>query len=116
MSHKKSFSSNYSFNAVEDVNEIDALTAGVLPLLVPGLTLGQDMKIKDGDYSPPGTLSKSKGLKAMKKLKEFGGDISSPEIHSTPARRRPRNRKDSHKKNHFSLPRYVRCYDFLFPV
>ncbi|RXW25474.1 hypothetical protein EST38_g448 [Candolleomyces aberdarensis] len=104
MSHKKSFSSNYSFNAIEDVNEIDALTAGVLPLLVPGLTVGQDMKIKDGDYSPPGTFSKSKGLKAMKKLKEFGEDISSPEIHSTPARRRPRNRKDSHKKNHFSLP------------
>lgn len=109
LAHKKSFSSGFSFGAVDDINEIDALTAGVLPVLVPGLTVGDDMKIKEGDYSPPGTFSKSKGMKAVKKLAEFGADFSSPEVHSTPARyrvREPRSRKESgHKRNHFSLPR-----------
>lgn len=109
LAHKKSFSSghNFAFEAVDDINEIDAMTAGVLPLLVPGLTVGENMRIKDGDYSPPGTFSKSKGKKTAKKLAEFGEDFSSPEVHSTPARKRqPRARKESgHKKNHFSLPR-----------
>ncbi|KAG2013164.1 hypothetical protein CC2G_010100 [Coprinopsis cinerea AmutBmut pab1-1] len=104
LSHKKSFSSSYSFKGVsDDLNEIDALTAGVLPLLVPGLKVGSEMKIKD-DVSPPGTWSKHKGRKMMKELKEFGHDFSSPEVHSTPARRKPRTRKETHKKNHFSLP------------
>lgn len=110
LAHKKSFSSGFSFGAVDDMNEIDALTAGVLPLLVPGLNIGS-MKIKEGDWTPPGTFSKSKGKTLAKKLSEFGEDFSSPEIHSTPARRRarePRGRKESgHKRNHFSLPRYV---------
>ena len=107
LAHKKSFSSGFSFGTVDDINEIDALTAGVLPVLVPGLTVGDNMKIKEGDYSPPGTFSKSKGMKAAKKLAEFGAEFSSPEVHSTPARRRaPRGRKESgHKRNHFSLPR-----------
>ena len=109
LGHKKSFSSGVSLHEVDDINEIDAMTAGVLPLLIPGLKVGDNMKIKDGEYSPPGTLSKTKGLKISKKLAEFGEDISSPEVHSTPARsRQPRGRKVSgHKKNHFSLPRYV---------
>ncbi|TFK43801.1 hypothetical protein BDQ12DRAFT_643459 [Crucibulum laeve] len=106
LAHKKSFSSGFSFGPVDDMNEIDALTAGVLPLLVPGLKVGEEMKIKEGDWTPPGTFSKSKGKKLAKKLNEFGEDFSSPEIHSTPARRRePRGRKQSgHKRNHFSLP------------
>ena len=107
LKHKKSFSSGFSFGAVDDVNEIDALTAGVLPLLVPGLKVGNNMKIK---AELPGTLSKTKGRKDAKKLSEFGTEFSSPEFHSTPAHRRlrdPRGRKQSgHKKNHFSLPRY----------
>lgn len=110
LAHKKSFSSgqDFSFKTVDDINEIDAMTAGVLPLLIPGLTVGDNMKIKTGDYTPPGTYSKSKGKKVAKKLSEFGEDFSSPEVHSTPARtRQPRGRKVSgHKKNHFSLPRY----------
>ena len=109
LAHKKSFSSGFSFGTVDDINEIDALTAGVLPVLVPGLTVGDDMKIKEGVYSPPGTFSKSKGMKTLKKLAEFGAEFSSPEVHSTPAgyrAREPRSRKESgHKKNHFSLPR-----------
>ncbi|KAF8969332.1 hypothetical protein BDZ97DRAFT_1653772 [Flammula alnicola] len=108
LAHKKSFSSGFSLGHVDvdDLNEIDALTAGVLPLLVPGLKVGEEMKIKKGDCTPPGSFSKSKGKKVAKKLTEFGEDFSSPEVHSTPARRRnPRGRKESgHKKNHFSLP------------
>ncbi|KAF9535135.1 hypothetical protein CPB83DRAFT_831204 [Crepidotus variabilis] len=107
LNHKKSFSSGYSIKENhDDINEIDAMTAGVLPLLVPGLKVGDGMKIKDGEYSPPGTWSKHKGMKMAKKMSEFGEDFSSPEVHSTPARtKQPRNRKVSgHKKNHFSLP------------
>ena len=91
LAHKKSFSSGVSLNQIDDINEIDAMTAGVLPLLVPGLKVGEDMKIKSGNYSPPGK------------------DFSSPEVHSTPAKvRQPRPRKRSgHKKNRFSLPRFV---------
>ncbi|KAJ7591515.1 hypothetical protein C8J56DRAFT_1014117 [Mycena floridula] len=94
--HKKSYSSGFSFGPVDDMNEIDALTAGVLPLLVPGLKLGENMRIK-GRLTP----------KEKKPLHEFGGDFSSPEIHSTPAARprQPRGRKESrHKRNHWSLP------------
>lgn len=109
LAHKKSFSSGFSFGRVDDMNEIDALTAGVLPLLVPGLNVN-GMKIKEGDWTPPGTLSKSKGRKLAKRLNEFGADFSSPEVHSTPARRRPRDPKlskgSTHKRNHLSLPRY----------
>jgi hypothetical protein len=110
LAHKKSFSSGFSFGPVDDMNEIDALTAGVLPLLVPGLNV-DGMKIKEGDWTLPGTFSKSKGRRLAKQLNEFGQDFSSPEVHSTPARRRPlqpREKKTSaHKRNHFSLPRYV---------
>ncbi|KAJ8086976.1 hypothetical protein PM082_005801 [Marasmius tenuissimus] len=136
--HKRSFSSEaatgYSFGAVDDMNEIDALTAGVLPLLVPGLKVGQGMKIKD---SPPATWSRrgrgagrkspqpshsrsrsrsaagkvdGKTARLLKALDEFGEEFSSPEIHSTPARTKAkaaeqRKRKTSaHKRNHMSLP------------
>ncbi|KAJ3785201.1 hypothetical protein GGU10DRAFT_8349 [Lentinula aff. detonsa] len=136
--HKKSYSSisagKFSFGPVDDMNEIDALTAGVLPLLVPGLKVGDDMKIRD---SPPATWRKraraeleisrdrsrsrstsrtrgeGKAARILKALNEFGEDFSSPQMHSTPARTRagaskakePRGRKTSaHKRNHFSLP------------
>lgn len=112
--HKKSYSSGFSFGAVDDMNEIDALTAGVLPLLVPGLTVGSEMKIKTGHWTPPGTFSKRKDRKLARMLQEFGGEFSSPKFHSTPAAsatarpRVPRARKTSaHKKNHWSLPRLV---------
>ena len=132
--HKRSFSSSsagkFSFNAVDDMNEIDALTAGVLPILVPGLKVGGNMKIRD---SPPATWrrrgraegqtstrsssrsrsqsrTEGKAAKLLNALNEFGGEFSSPEFHSTPARNKPRTRKTSaHKRNHMSLPRYVFC-------
>jgi hypothetical protein len=122
LGHKKSFSSGFSFGAVDDMDEIDALTAGVLPLLVPGLKVGNDMRVREGgkwNVSPPVTLSKkTKGRHAKSSSEEFGAltEFSSPEVHSTPARRKvvPRARKTSvHKKNHFSLPRYVSVSFFL---
>jgi hypothetical protein len=123
LGHKKSFSSGFSFSAIEDINEIDALSAGVLPMLVPGLKLGNDMKVtQNWDFSPPGTFIK--GSKASKKVKtsaasEFGGlasdEFESPEFkHSTPAGKgAPRPKKTSHKKHHFSLPRCVTILTIL---
>ncbi|KAJ6515445.1 hypothetical protein C8R45DRAFT_209332 [Mycena sanguinolenta] len=108
LKHRKSFSSGFSFGAVDDMNEIDALTAGVLPLLVPGLKVGENMKIKEGDWTPPNSYSRARGKRAARQLLEFGEDFSSPQIHSTPARTRgaqPRPKKTSmHKRHHFSLP------------
>ena len=119
LGHKKSFSSGFSFGPVDDMNEIDAMTAGVLPLLVPGLKVGPDMRIKPGglDASPVTYTRNNKAAKeALTAIgNEFGGlegeDFPSPEVHSTPARTKEqasRVRKISgHKKNHFSLPRFV---------
>ncbi|KAG6331516.1 hypothetical protein ID866_7573 [Astraeus odoratus] len=112
--HRKSHSSGFSFGAVvnDDVNEIDALTAGVLPILVPGLKVGGDMKIKDFEFSPP--LSSTVTKKPRRALKESNGrdfgvlardEFSSPQLHSTPAQGRHRIRKISaHRRHHFSLP------------
>ncbi|KAG1768084.1 hypothetical protein EV702DRAFT_1144968 [Suillus placidus] len=116
--HRKSYSSGYSFGAVvnDDVNEIDVLTAGVLPLLVPGLRVGSDMKIKDFEFEfePPisSTVTKKKRLPASRTQKdndEFGmlakGDWESAALHSTPANDKVKLKKVSaHKKHHLSLP------------
>ncbi|KAF9226909.1 hypothetical protein BS17DRAFT_776320 [Gyrodon lividus] len=115
--HRKSYSSGFSFGAVvnDDINEIDALTAGVLPLLVPGLKVGEGMKIRDWDFSPPlsSTVTKKKPSRVAKASagSDFGvlarDEFPSPQLHSTPAQGRQthRGRKVSaHKRNHFSLP------------
>jgi len=113
--HKKSYSSGFSFGAVvnDDVNEIDALTAGVLPLLVPGLKVGGEMKIKDFEFSPPLSSTVTKKPRCAPK-ESHGSDFgilardgfSSPHLHSTPAQDCRRARKISaHRRNHFSLPR-----------
>ncbi|KAF9498836.1 hypothetical protein BDN71DRAFT_1411815 [Pleurotus eryngii] len=122
LKHKKSFSSGekfssspegFYFGAVDDINQIDALTAGVLPVLVPGLKVGSGMKIKKGDYSPPTTWSRAargpsgpgalKARKANVKPEEFGALPG--QAHSTPARRKPKVADASaRKKHHFSLP------------
>lgn len=116
--HRKSYSSGYSFGAAvnDDVNEIDVLTAGVLPLLVPGLRVGSDMKIKDFEFEfdPPisSTVTKKKRLPASRTQKdndEFGvlakGDWESTALHSTPSNGKVRPKKVSaHKRHHFSLP------------
>ncbi|KAG1877487.1 hypothetical protein F4604DRAFT_1757834 [Suillus subluteus] len=103
--HRKSYSSGYSFGAVvnDDVNEIDVLTAGVLPLLVPGLRVGSDVKIKDFEFEfdPP--------ISSTKDNDDFGvlakGDWESTALHSTPSNGKVRPKKASaHKRHHFSLP------------
>lgn len=123
--------SEFSFGPVcnDDLKEIDALSAGLLPLLVPGLKIGSDMKVKDMDWSSsPGTWSKSAAAKNIARMskdkqsskedEEFGfasgADISSPQFHSTPTNRKgagpggARARKSSgHKRMNFSLPRFV---------
>lgn len=110
--HRKSCSSGFSLGVADGINEIDALSAGVLPMLVPGLKVGKDMHVrKDWDFSPPATFSKG-----SRDAKEFGllmdDEFESPELHSTPAKRgamRP-VKTSVHKRNHFSLPRFVfRC-------
>ncbi|KAH0587909.1 hypothetical protein H2248_006661 [Termitomyces sp. 'cryptogamus'] len=107
LTHKKCLSSGYTFGPVDDVNEIDALTAGVLPLLAPGINV-HGIKIKEGDCIPPGTSRESRSRKPAKKLADFGGEFSSPEVHSTPFRhcaleRTPR-KTFTHKRNRYSLP------------
>ena len=118
---------NYSFRPVDDENvtEIDALSAGVLPILVPGLTVGADVRVREWTWGSPASIASrksskytklGKGAKGVKEVpSELGGlssEFSSPEMHSTPPARRAktmqRDRKISaHKRNHFSLPRYV---------
>ncbi|TDL29653.1 hypothetical protein BD410DRAFT_892912 [Rickenella mellea] len=91
-SHQRSNSSGFSFGAVNDIDAIDKLSAGILPLLVPGLTVGSDVKVSDTRVGKP----KVDGFSST-------SSFSSPENHSTPAR--PRTKKSSsQKRNHFSLP------------
>ena len=108
LGHKKSFSSGFSFGAVDDVNEIDALTAGVLPLLVPGLKVGADVRIKEDARAPAsGKRSKQSANSEMGSLR-----IPSPQIPSAPLRRKMRTLREERisgrrKKSHFSLPGFV---------
>ncbi|KZT71488.1 hypothetical protein DAEQUDRAFT_687383 [Daedalea quercina L-15889] len=127
LSHRKTQSQsssviNYSFRPVDDENgtEIDALSAGVLPILVPGLTVGSDVRVREWTWDSPASIASrtsSKYTKLSKKghkdvpseLGGFSPEFSSPEMHSTPPARRAktmqRDRKISaHKRNHFSLP------------
>ena len=96
LGHRKAMSSStFSLSALdENIDQIGALTAGLLPMLVPGLKGG---KVRDDD----------------KKLScEFGGfgggDFSPPDMQSTPALKKdvPSRKISGHKKNHYSLPRY----------
>ena len=106
MAHKRSYSSGLS------MTEIDALSAGMLPRLVPGLKIGQGVKISN-DWR----LSSSSHIRSMaaKTYDDFLaglpnelGEFSSPEFHSTPATNDKKvgqkARKASHKRHHFSLP------------
>lgn len=117
--HRKSYSSDFSFGATinDDIKEIDALTAGVLPLLVPGLKLGEEMKIRGWEEFSPllsSTVTKKRPTHVASAESEFGGlrrgDFASPQFHSTPApgRQNHRGMISGHKRNHFSLPRCLR--------
>ncbi|KAG1735718.1 uncharacterized protein EDB91DRAFT_551386 [Suillus paluster] len=106
--HRKSYSSGFSFGAAvnDDVNEIDALTAGVLPLLVPGLKVGSDMKIKDFEFDPPisSTVTKKKRLPASHTQKDNGdfGVLAGDREHNN-GKAKPK-RTSTQKRHHFSLP------------
>lgn len=109
LKHKKSFSSGYSLHVVEkEQNQIDELTAAVLPGLVPGLKIGANMRVTKGSYTPPST-------RPVDILKEFGingdGEFSSPEAQSTPytvghgnARRKQKKMSEAQRRKHMSLP------------
>ena len=63
--HRRSRSFKCSFGAADnsDIGEIDPLTAGVLPLLVPGLKLGEGARTRDWEgFNPPcsSTITKKK--------------------------------------------------------
>ena len=124
LSHRKSHSQSsssvgFSFGPIagDDMAEIDALSAKVLPLLVPGLKVGSDVRVRqDWDFTPSPRAAKAGTMRSSKTVPlELGGsgystDFSSPIGHSTPAEQKPapRERKASgHRRNHFSLPRYV---------
>ncbi|KAH9943214.1 uncharacterized protein BXZ73DRAFT_97267 [Epithele typhae] len=125
MAHRKthsqsSSSAGFSFGPVagDDMAEIDALSAKVLPLLVPGLKVGNDIRVRDDwefslsfrnqhHASNTGTVKSSKTVPA--ELGGYSTDFSSPVGHSTPAEQpkaaTTRDRKVSgHRRNHFSLP------------
>ncbi|OJA14353.1 hypothetical protein AZE42_09674, partial [Rhizopogon vesiculosus] len=111
--HRKSYSSGFSFGAAvnDDINEIDVLTAGVLPLLVPGLKVGNDMRIKDFEFDPPivSTVTKKRRSSRMERgNSDFGmlakGDWEAPAVPSTPDNGKAKSRKMSvHKRHHLSL-------------
>jgi len=111
MAHKRSYSSGLS------MTEIDALSAGILPNLVPGLRIGQDVRISDDwRFSSASRVGGSMTGKTFddflaglpKELGGLPGEFSSPEFHSTPAtngkKAGQKTRKAGHKRHHFSLP------------
>ena len=116
LAHRKSYSSSaeeFSFGPIENDNtrEIDALSAGLLPLLIPGIKVGKDMKITEGWNMSPTVVSMDAKQRKSHVPSEMGGvssDFLSPQVHSTPHRHRSqaeRTRKTStHKRNHLSLP------------
>ena len=120
--------SGYDFGYVArgDSNEIDALSAKVLPLLVPGLTVGADTRVTPGDAipSPPSLLTPTRRSSQTSERSskdrhaqagatpEFGGhaidEIGEPCFHSTPHygnARTPKKSAAERKKHHFSTPR-----------
>ncbi|TBU47242.1 hypothetical protein BD309DRAFT_1016512 [Dichomitus squalens] len=125
LSHRKSHShssssAGFSFGPIagDDIAEIDALSAKVLPLLVPGLSIGSDIRVREewGSWmstsprdvrAPTGTMKSSKTVPV--ELGGYSTDFSSPNGHSTPAEQKAktmatRQRKVSHGRHHFSLP------------
>lgn len=118
LTHRKSASSSvYSFGAIDTTAEIDALSAGLLPLLVPGIKVGKDVKVRTSwRSSTQSSVARSSTVGGKPTSKgqhpsEMGGlslAFSSPEMHSTPLARVTRPRKTSgHNRQHLSLPRSV---------
>lgn len=102
ITHKKSFSSGFNFNRPDDVTEVEAMTAGIFPLFVRRLNVGDDAKATD-EYSICSSYSRSHESKASKKVNGLWLDSFSPHIASTPAR----GKKSGQHQKHYSLPRYL---------
>ena len=111
MAHKRSYSSGIS------MTEIDALSASMLSNLVPGLKIGEDVKISnDWRLSSASHVRGSMAGETYDDFlaglsEEFGGlpgEFPSPEFHSTPATNgkkvSQRTKKAGHKRQHSSLP------------
>ena len=102
--HKRAYSSSYGLKS-GGVKEIDTLSAGVLPLLVPGLKIGEDVRIRGDGCSPPSAWDKHKG-KVARMVEESNDGFSSPEAHLPPPRdAQARPKMLSHRRKHSSLPR-----------
>ncbi|KAG2131632.1 hypothetical protein DEU56DRAFT_953592 [Suillus clintonianus] len=109
--HRKSYSSGFSFGALVnvDINEIDVLTAGVLPLLVPGWKVKSDMKIKDFEFEfdpqISSTVTKKNCLPTSRIQKDNGDFVERTAQDSTSTNGKVRPEKAStHKRHHLSLP------------
>lgn len=111
--HSSSGTSGYSFGPIANPNQIDSLSAGVLPLLVPGLRVSKELVRSNPNTKLPPLRDPWAGKPKMATLPkrvtvtppredEFGfSSVSfhSPELHSTPA-----HPKDKKKRKHLSLP------------
>ncbi|KAI0340897.1 hypothetical protein BDW22DRAFT_365380 [Trametopsis cervina] len=110
LAHRKSYSSTvdeFSFGPIDndDVNEIDALSAGLLPLLVPGLKVGTDVKITKDWKRTPSVTSKDGKTRRSRVPSEMGGTSGDFSAHERKTQTQVRSSKTSaHKRHHFSLP------------
>lgn len=111
MGHRKSLSSDaLPLKFIDDINEIDAMTAGLLPRLVPGLKVGRRMKIRDGIMpADMFNVATEKELSPESRVLGASEAFSSPELHSTPTHKEEaRSGKISeHNKNHYGSLRYI---------
>ncbi|KAG6832186.1 hypothetical protein H0H92_004918 [Tricholoma furcatifolium] len=103
---RESISSKFFSDRVGDSSEIDVLLrAGAWPL-VPGINTDA-MEIIEGYctvWTPPVAINFGKSrCKKHIKIKDFEGDFSSPQVHSTPARGHEPEQKSAHMRK-MSLP------------
>ncbi|KIM91232.1 hypothetical protein PILCRDRAFT_169800 [Piloderma croceum F 1598] len=108
MGHRKSLSSDaLPLKVIDDINEIDAMTAGLLPRLVPGLKVGRRMKIRDSIM--PTDMFTEKELSPEFRVLGASEALSSPELHSTPARKEEAQpgKISEHNRNHYGSLWYV---------
>lgn len=98
--HRRSFSSTadeFSFGPIanDDATEIDALSAGMLPLLLPGIKVGNQVRA-----AGPTSFSSRDGVARASKIPDEVdcASGSGDRMHSRPK---------THKRHHYSLPRYV---------
>ncbi|KAF8528778.1 hypothetical protein BU17DRAFT_37112 [Hysterangium stoloniferum] len=104
-SQSSSGASGFSFGPIGNANQIDSLSAGVLPLLVPGLKVSKNVIAPE--LRPSRSREQAKTSHTPPRDEEFGlgfttsTSFNSPELHSTPARP---SRRAGNRWKHFSLP------------